>query len=57
MSQLVKHKNTGLYLQLYISIDNEVNVWPPYVYNITEYEEKMRKQYLLYEMLTEITMV
>ena len=55
MSQLVKYKDTELYLQLYIPIDNKVNVWQIYVNNITEYEEKIRKQYLLYEILTKTT--
>ena len=55
MSQLVKYKDTELYLQLYIPIDNKVNVWQIYVNNITEYEEKIRKQCLLYEILTETT--
>jgi len=27
ISQLVKHKDIGLYLQLYIPIDNEVEAW------------------------------
>ena len=31
MSQLVKHKDTGLYLQLYIPIDNEANILLTYV--------------------------
>jgi len=31
MSQLVKHKDTGLYLQLYILIDHKVNVWCIYI--------------------------
>ena len=57
MSQLVKYKDTELYLQLYIPIDNKVNVWQIYVNNITEYEEKIRKQCLLYEILTETTSV
>ena len=53
ISQLVKHKDTGLYLQLYIPIDNAFSVWQPYVNNITEHEEKIRKQYLLHKVLTE----
>ena len=57
MSQLVKYKDIGLYLQLYIPIDNNINVWQIYVNNITEYEEKIRKQCLLYEILTETTSV
>jgi len=55
MSQLVKYKDIGLYLQLYIPIDNKVNVWQIYINNITEYEEKIRKQCLLYEVLTKTT--
>ena len=43
MSQLVKHKDTGLYLQLYIPIDNAYSMWQPYINDITEYEEKIRK--------------
>ena len=31
MSQLVKHKDTGLYLQLYIPTDNELNILLTYV--------------------------
>jgi len=27
ISQLVEYKDTGLYLQLYIPIDNEVEAW------------------------------
>ena len=56
MSQLVKHKDTGLYLQLYIPIDNVFSVWQPYINDITEYKEKIRKQHLLYEALTKTTM-
>ena len=56
MSQLVKYKDIGLYLQLYIPIDNNINVWQIYVNNITEYEEKIRKQCLLYEVLTKTTL-
>ena len=44
ISQLVKHKDTGLYLQLYIPIDHEQNVWFTYVNDITEHEETERKQ-------------
>ena len=43
MSQLVKHKDTGLYLQLYIPIDNAYSMWQPYINDITECEEKIRK--------------
>jgi len=57
ISQLVKHKDTGLYLQLYIPIDNTFSVWQPYVNNITEHEKKIRKQSLLYKVLTETTIV
>ena len=56
MSQLVKYKDIGLYLQLYIPIDNNINVWQIYVNNITEYEDKIRKQCLLYEVLTKTTL-
>jgi len=55
MSQLVKHKDTELYLQLYMPIDNTFSMWQPYVNNITEHEEKVRKQHLLHEALTETT--
>jgi len=54
---LVKHKDIGLYLQLYISIDLKINIQYTCVYDITENEEIMRKQYLLYEALTETTIV
>ena len=53
MSQLVKCKDTELYLQLYKSIDNKVKTWQIYVYNIMEHEENERKQHLLHEVLTE----
>ena len=43
-SQLVKCKDTELYLQLYVN-------------DITEHKEKIRKQHLLYKALTETTMV
>ena len=44
MSQLVKHKDTGLYLQLYIPIDLEKNIQYTYIYDITRYKEIMRKK-------------
>ena len=44
LSQLVKHKDTGLYLWLYIFIVLKENIQYIYVYNITRHEEKMRKQ-------------
>ena len=56
-SQLVKCKDTGWYLQLFISIDNEVKIWQTYVYNVMEHKENERKQYLLHKVLTKITMV
>jgi len=31
MSQLVKHKDIRLYLQLYISINNETNILSTYI--------------------------
>ena len=39
MSQLVKHKNTRLYLQLYIPIDNEDIMWQTYISDIIKHEE------------------
>jgi len=39
MSQLVKCKDTGLYLQLYIPINNEAAVWFIYVNDITDNKE------------------
>jgi len=53
MSQLVKCKNIRLNLQLYIPIDNKDIMWQTYVSSIIEHEEKIRKQCLLYKMLTE----
>ena len=47
---MVKYKDTELYLQLYIPINNKVNI---YVNDITEYKAKVRKQCLLYKILTE----
>jgi len=41
MSQLVKYKNTRLYLQLYIPIDNEDIVWKTYVSDVIKYKETM----------------
>ena len=52
-SQLVKYKNAGLYLQLYILIDYETKAWQIYVKNETRHEETTKKQHLLYETLTE----
>ena len=57
ISQLVKHKDTELYLQLYITIDNEVKTCQTYVYNIMEHEKNKRKQCLLYEVLTKTIVV
>ena len=57
ISQLVKYKDTKLYLQLYISINNEVKIWQTYVYDIIEHEENERKQCLLHEILTETIVV
>jgi len=39
MSQLVKYKDTELYLQLYILIDNKAAVWFIYANDITDKEE------------------
>ena len=52
MSQLVKYKDTRLYLQLYISIDNKDSVWQTYVNVVIEHKKKMRKQCLLHKILT-----
>ena len=35
-------------------IDNTFSMWQPYVNNITEHEEKVRKQHLLHEALTTV---
>ena len=53
MSQLIKCKDTRLYLQLYILIDNKNIIWQTYVSDVIKHEEKMRKQCLLHEVLTE----
>ena len=52
-SQLVKYKDAGLYLQLYILIDYETKAQQTYVKNETRHEETTKKQHLLYEALTE----
>ena len=39
MSQLVKHKDIELYLQLYILIDNKTTVWFTYTNDITDKKE------------------
>ena len=57
MSQLVKHKDTRPYLQLYIPIDNEDIMWQTYISDVIKHEKKIRKQYLLYKALTKTTMV
>jgi len=57
ISQLVKYKDTRLYLQLYIPIDNMFSMWQPYINDITEYKKKIRKQHLLHEVLTETIIV
>ena len=48
--QLVKHKNTGLYLQLYIPSDYEKYIKHPWGNN----KRKMKKPLVLYETLTDI---
>ena len=53
MSQLVKYKDIELYLQLYILIYNKIAVWFTYTNDITDKEEWVRKQCLLYKALTE----
>ena len=57
MSQSVKLKDTRLYLQLYIPIENEDIMWQTYVSDVIKYEKKIRKQYLLHKVLTETTIV
>ena len=54
---MVKCKDTGQYLLLYIPIDNKDNTWQIYAKQVIKHEEKERKQHLLYEALTETTMV
>jgi len=49
-NQLVKHKNMGLYLQLYISNDHKEYVKHPWGNN----EKEMRKFLVLYKVLTDI---
>ena len=39
LSQLVKCKDTGQYLLLYIPIDNEIKAWWTCVNDVREYEE------------------
>ena len=39
LSQLVKYKDTGQYLLLYIHIDNEVKAWWLYVNDVREYKK------------------
>ena len=57
MSQLVKCKDTRLYLQLYIPIDNKVKIWHTHVYDIIEHEKNERKQHLLHKVLTDTIVV